>query len=336
VSSPVTAYATMDRMAAARTVRMPVDADLMLAERVVRRMLTVSPVVAAPGLGDGVVLKLETLQPTGSFKVRGGIVALSQVAGEGARVVAASAGNHGLGVAFAAAQFGVPATIVVPETASAKKIRALEELDVTLVKYGADYDEAEAHGLALVAADPTLQFVSPYNDPLTIAGQATIAFELLDQLPELATVVVPIGGGGLISGVALGLAARERQDVNVIGVVAAASPAMAKAYEVGHTEPVLVEPTLADGLAGNLETDTITVAITREHVDTIVEVDEDEIAAAMRYLAFEHGVVSEGSGAVGVGALQSGRITSSDRGTTAVLITGRNVAAATLAVVLSG
>jgi threonine dehydratase len=111
---------------------------------------------------------------------------------------------------------------------------------------------------------------------------------------------------------------------------------MSKAYEVGHTEPVSVEPTLADGLAGNLETDTITVAITRDHVDTIVEVDEDEIAAAMRYLAFEHGVVSEGSGAVGVAALQSGRIAPSDRGSTAVLITGRNVAPATLAAVLSG
>jgi threonine dehydratase len=326
----------MDRMVVARTVRKPVHADLTLADEVVRRTLATSPVVAAPGLGDGVVLKLETLQPTGSFKVRGGLVALSQVARDGAGVVAASAGNHGLGVAFAAARFGVRATIVVPETASAKKIRALEQFDVTLVEHGADYDEAEAHGLALAAAEPTLHFVSPYNDPLTIAGQATIAFELLDQAPDLASVVVPIGGGGLISGVALGLAARERRHVNVIGVVAAASPAMLKACEVGHTEPVVVEPTLADGLAGNLETDTITVEITRDHVDTIVEVDEDEIAAAMRYLAFEHGVVSEGSGAVGVAALHTGRIAPADRGATAVLITGRNVAAATLTAVLSG
>ncbi len=315
---------------------MPADDDLALAEDVVSQLLAATPVIAAPGLGDGVVLKLETLQPTGSFKVRGGLVALSPVADQGARVLAASAGNHGLGVAFAAARFGVPATVVVPETASAKKIRALEQFDLTLVKCGADYDEAEAHGLALAAEDPTLRFVSPYNDPLTIAGQATISFELLDQVRDLAKIVVPVGGGGLIAGVALGLAARDRQDVDVVGVVAAASPAMSKAYEVGHTERVPIRPTLADGLAGNLETDTITVEITREHVRTIVEVDEDEIAAAMRCLAFEHGVVSEGSGAVGVAALQSGRIAPSDRGATAVLITGRNVAAATLAEVLSG
>jgi threonine dehydratase len=315
---------------------MPVDADLEFSARVVARELDPSPVVASLALGEHVVLKLESLQPTGSFKVRGGLVAMAQAAEDGAAVVAASAGNHGLGVAYGAARFGVSATIVVPENASAKKVRALEQFDCTLVRHGQSYDEAEQHGLALAAADTALRFVSPYNDPLTIAGQSTISLELLEQVPDLSTVVVPIGGGGLISGVALGFVSEARTDVRVVGVVAEASPAMLRAYEVGHDEPVVVEPTLADGLAGNLEPDTITVDIARHHVDTIVAASEDAIAAGMRYLAFEHGIVSEGSGAIGVAALQTGAIEPAAEGTTVVLVTGRNVAPATLASVLSG
>ena len=319
-----------------RPVRMPVDDDLAVAAAVVARELQRSPAVAAPRLGEHVVLKLETMHPTGSFKVRGGLVALARAAEDGVAVIAASAGNHGLGVAYGAARFGVPATVVVPENASAKKLHALEEFDCSLLRYGQSYDEAEAHALALAAADPKLRFVSPYNDPLTIAGQSTITLELLAQVPDLSTLVVPVGGGGLISGVALGLVSEARTDVRVVGVVAKASPAMLRAYEVGHDEPVVVEPTLADGLAGNLERSTITIDIAREHVDTIVAVSEGAIGDGMRYLAFEHGIVSEGSGAVGVAALQVGLVEPSSEGTTAVLITGRNIEPETLAAVLRG
>ena len=315
---------------------MPIDDDLQRAASVVARDLEPSPVVAAPRLAERTVLKVETLLPTGSFKVRGGLVAMAQAAEDGVAVVAASAGNHGLGVAYGASRFGVPATIVVPENASPKKVQALERFDCVLVRHGQSYDEAEQHGLALAAADPALRFVSPYNDPLTMAGQSTISLELLEQVPDLSRVVVPVGGGGLISGVALGFVSEARTDVEVIGVVAAASPAMLRAYEVGHVDPVVVEATLADGLAGNLEPATITVDIAREHVAAIVEVSEELIAAAMRYLAFEHGLVSEGSGAVGVAAVQAGLVEPDREGTTAVLVTGRNVAPPTLAAVLSG
>ena len=237
-------------MARARTVRMPTADDLAFAADVVGRELPVTPVVAAPALGD-VVLKLETLLPTGSFKVRGGLVGLAALAHETTTVIAASAGNHGLGVAYAAHRFGVPAIIVVPENASPNKVHALEQFECTLVQHGQGYDEAEAHALERAEADPELRFVSPYNDPLTIAGQSTIAVELLDQVPDLSTIVVPIGGGGLISGVALGVAAAaEGRDVRVVGVVAEASPAMLRAFEVGHLEEVPVLPTVADGLAG--------------------------------------------------------------------------------------
>jgi threonine dehydratase len=311
-----------------------VDDDLRRAADVVARELEPSPVVASPRLGDGVVLKLETLQPTGSFKVRGGLAALSRAAEDGVSVIAASAGNHGLGVAYGAARFGVPALVVVPENASAKKVQALREFPCTLVLHGNSYEDAEQHALALAAANPDLRFVSPYNDPNAIAGQSTISLELLRQAPDLSTVVVPVGGGGLVSGIVLGLASAARPDVRVVGVVAAASPAMLRAYEVGHVEPVSVEQTLADGLAGNLEPATITIDIARAHVDTMVEVDEEAIAEGMRLLAFEHGVVSEGSGAVGAAALLTGSIELEGDGTTAVIVTGRNITPAALAAVL--
>ena len=233
-------------------------------------------------------------------------------------------------------RFGVPATIVVPENASAKKVHALEQFDCTLVRHGQSYDEAEQHGLALAAADPALRFVSPYNDPLTMAGQSTISLELLEQVPDLSTVVVPVGGGGLISGVALGFLSEARTDIRVVGVVADTSPAMLRAYEVGREEPVVVEPTLADGLAGNLEQNTITVDIAREHVAAIVGVSEAAIAAGMRYLRVRARNRQR--------RLRRGRCRrraerparAPARGTTAVLVTGRNVAPATLAAVLSG
>jgi threonine dehydratase len=312
-----------------RSVRLPTDDDFAAATTVVARELDVTPVMNSPLLGDGVMLKLEMLQPTGSFKVRGGLAALAAAATDGVSVVAASAGNHGLGVAYAAARFGVEATVVVPENASVKKVHALEQFDITLVHQGDGYDEAESHALALADADPKLRFVSPYNDPHTIAGQATIAGELVDQVPELSTVIVPVGGGGLISGVSLGLAAVGRGDVRVVGVVAAASIAFLRAYELGRMEPVTIETTLADGLAGNLEPSTITLDIAREHVDTMVSVTEAAIEDGIRYLAFEHGIVSEGSGAVGVAALQTGQVQVS--GKTVLLVTGRNIAPATLA-----
>jgi threonine dehydratase len=313
---------------------MPVDHDLRLAASVVAHELEASPVVAAPRLGDHVVLKLETLQPTGSFKVRGGLVALAQAAHDGAAVVAASAGNHGLGVAYGAARYGVRSIVVVPENASLKKVRALEQFDCALVPFGNSYDEAEQHALALAAADPKLRFVSPYNDPLTIAGQSTIVLELLQQVPDLSMVVVPVGGGGLISGITLGLVAEARTDVRVVGVVPQESPAMLRGFELGHMEEVEIGETLADGLAGNLEPSTITLDIAREHVETMVAVDEAAIAGGIRFLAFEHGIVGEGAGAVGIAALQNRLVAPSARGTTAVLITGRNIAPATLATIL--
>src|SRR5258706_227805 len=230
---------------AGRAVRCPDVDDVVAACAVVARHLTPTPVVASPALGEGIALKLETLQPTGSFKVRGALVAVANaIAEDPARpLITASAGNHGLGVAFAATTYGATATVVVPETASPAKKAALARFDITLQEHGSDYDEAEAYAIEL--AERGARFVSPYNDPDTIAGQGSIVVELVEQLTDLRTIVVPIGGGGLISGV--GLAASLQPGVRVIGVEAAASPAMLGGLADGHPGPG--EPPAARGRA---------------------------------------------------------------------------------------
>jgi threonine dehydratase len=310
-----------------RIVRTPTAEEVVDARRVIGRHLAPTPIVRSPALGPNVVLKLETVQPTGSFKVRGALVAVAKAMAHDRTVplVTASAGNHGLGVAFAATAYGATATVVVPENASAPKRAALECFDVTLLATGSSYDEAEAHALSLADAGAT--FVSPYNDPDTIAGQGTIALELFDQVPNLRTIIVPIGGGGLISGIAL--AATRRPDIRVIGVEASASPAMLAALEGDGATEIVVEPTLADGLAGNLEPGSVTIDLVRRHVADIVTVTEDEIIDAIRFLVREHGLLVEGSGAVGVAALLQHRVAID--GATAVLLTGRNIAADVIA-----
>lgn len=314
-----------------RTVRVPTLDDVVAAGDIIERHLASTPIVHSGALGAGVVLKVETVQPTGSFKVRGALVAVhhATAADAGVRVVTASAGNHGLGVAFAATAYEASATVVVPGNASAAKRAALARYDIELVATGSSYDEAEAHALRL--GEEGAVFVSPYNDPDTIAGQGTIVRELVAQVPDLRTIVVPVGGGGLISGV--GLAASALDGVRVVGVEAAASPAMASALRDGS--PITVAPTLADGLAGNLEEGSVTVELCRRHVDDIVNVTEAEIIEGMRFLFAHHGLVVEGSGAVGVAALLHGRIPGTD-GATAVLLTGRNIGPEQFARVLTG
>jgi threonine dehydratase len=309
-----------------RTVQAPTQEQLAAAAAAVTANLEPTPVLE----GDGYVLKLETLQPTGSFKVRGAVAALAALAVQGGGVVTSSAGNHGLGVAWAAQRLAVPATVVVPETASKAKLTKLERFAIELVRAGTSYEEAEAAALALAAHGA--RFVSPYNDADVIAGQATVGTELRAQVPGLARVVVPVGGGGLVSGIALVLAGAG---VEVVGVEVERSAPMRAARDAGHAVTVPVGPTLADGLAGNLEPGSVTIDLVREHVAGLVTVTEDEVASAMRHLAREHGLVVEGSGAVGLAAVLAGRVGPAG-GATAVVLTGRNIDLGLLAEVLAG
>ncbi|HVB91583.1 MAG TPA: pyridoxal-phosphate dependent enzyme [Acidimicrobiales bacterium] len=308
-----------------RVVSPPGKAHFEAAWDVVRRYLPVTPVVAAPQLGPVVSLKVETVQPTGSFKVRGGLaaVAATLAADPGRAVVASSAGNHGLGLAYAASMLKAQVTVIVPRLASAAKVSALQQFDVRLVLHGEGYSEAEAHALDLVAEGGG-RYVSPYNDPDVIAGQGTMARELREQVPDLGTVVVPCGGGGLLAGISLGLAGTG---VRVIGIESEASPSMSAAVAAGGIVPIHVEPTLADGLAGNLERGAVTVDIALSHSVEILTVSEADIRSAMSFSAYKLGLVLEGAGAVGIAALRAGLVPpATDGRETVVLLTGRNVA----------
>ena len=301
--------------APARPVALPGPADLEAARAVVTARLAPTPLVDSP-LGGGCRLKLETFQPTGAFKVRGALAALARLPA-GVPAVTASAGNHGLGVAWAARALGREATIVVPENASSAKVAALRALGADLRLAGTSYDEAERHALELAAEGAA--FVSAYNDRDVIAGQATIG-------PELPggplCVVVPVGGGGLLAGVVAW--AGRREDVRVVGVEAAASRAVSAAVAAGGIVEVEVGPTLADGLAGNLEPGSVTVeAAARAE---LVAVQEPELEAAMRALARAHGLLVEGAGAAGVAALEAGRCAARPGETVVALVTGRNIA----------
>jgi len=316
-----------------RDIAQPQPAQFDAAWDVVRRHLSVTPVVAALQLGERVSLKVETVQPTGSFKVRGGLAAVAAtLASEpGRAVIGSSAGNHGLGLAFAAAQLKADVTVVVPRQASAAKVTALKQFDVHLVQHGDGYSEAEALALELAEREGS-RYVSPYNDADVIAGQGTIARELLEQVPNVGTVVVPAGGGGLIAGIALGLAGHG---VTVIGVESVASPSVSSALAAGHIVPVTVTPTLADGLAGNLEEGAVTIDVLLQHQVKVVTVSEADIRLAMAYSVQQMGLVLEGAGAVGVAALRAGLIPANDEGKeTVVLLTGRNIAPALLEEVL--
>lgn len=306
-------------------------ADILAARRRIAGIAQLTPLELSRPLsaliGAEVWLKLELAQVTGSFKLRGAVNALRQLP-PGTRIVACSAGNHALGVAHAAAMTGHTATLVVPATASPAKIAALRRYPVELILHGDGYAAAEAEALRLAAANGW-QFVSPYNDPAVIAGQGTLAVEVWEELPAADTVIVAVGGGGLASGVGIWAKALN-PCLRVIGVQAAASAAMAAALRAGKVVPAPDEPTLADGLAGGIDPDTITLPILQQTLDEMVLVDETAIARAMRWLLDEHHLIAEGSAAVPLAALLEGQIGDLRGRRIVALICGRNVASATL------
>jgi threonine dehydratase len=273
-------------------------------------------------------LKLETLLPTGSFKVRGALAAVAASARDRRPVVTASAGNHGLGVAYAATLLDAEATVVVPANASRAKIDALRRFAVDLRLIGDGYDAAESAALEL-AGESGARFVSAYTDPDVIAGQATIVGEVAAELSGQFQIVVPVGGGGLASGTALAAPARAR----VLGIEAAASRAVSTSMTAGRVVDVEIDSTIADGLAGNIAHGAITPRILSENHVTMGTVPEEAIYAAVRELALHHGVVAEGSAGVGIAAARTGQVPADLP--TVFVITGRNIAADRLAQVVS-
>jgi threonine dehydratase len=290
-------------------VRTPLERSIQLSER----------------CGTDVWLKLECFQSTGSFKIRGALNALSARPGV-TQVVTASAGNHGLGVARAAALLRLSAIVVVPETASQAKVVALKNSGAELIQHGQVYDAAEAEGLR-ISRERDIPFISPYNDPDVIAGGGTVALEVFDALPETRTLLVPVGGGGLISGISIATHGL-RDDAVVYGAQSDASPTLHEALAHGKVVSVDIKPSLADGLAGNLDKDTITFDLIRTHVREILLVSEDEILEAMQWLLLNERVVVEGAAAVGVAALLHRHV--QPVGPVVVVLSGRNVATSVL------
>lgn len=281
--------------------------------------------------GTDVFLKLEGLQRTGSFKVRGAYnrVALLTPSERAAGLVTASAGNHGQGVALAARLAGCRAVVYVPATAPETKRRRIERLGAELRLVEGGYDEA--HAAAEAHAEHTgAAYVHAFSDPRVVAGQATVGLEIVEELPEVRTLVVPAGGGGLIGGI--GVVARALGDgVRVLGVQTPETSALHASLAAGALTSVPAPPTFCEGLSG--DTDLPAYDLVRRVVDGIVLVPEDAVRRAMRWLYVEEGVVAEGSAAVGAAALLEG-VMRGIEGPVAIVLTGSNVDAARLASVL--
>ena len=273
--------------------------------------------------GREVFLKLENLQTTGSFKLRGAInrLALLKARGEGARVVAASAGNHGQGVAFAAAYLGIPATIVMPQGASISKQLATQGYGAEVILHGRDLGEALQRAQPLV--DQGYTFIHPYDDPEVIAGQGTLGLEITEDLPGVDTVVIPVGGGGLAAGTAIALKARK-PEVRLIGVQTTQVPSLNAALEANAPTPVPSKPTLADGINVPM-VGRHPFVVLQKHLSEVTLVAEPDIVQALLLLLEGKKILAEGAGAVAAAAFL-GPLAGRDLGRRVVLVvSGGNI-----------
>jgi threonine dehydratase len=308
---------------------------LAAAERIggtVRRTRLVrSPELSRIAGGD-VYLKLETEQLTGSFKVRGALNALAALPEDVRRrgVVTSSAGNHGMGVAYAARELGVPATIFVPSAAPQVKRNGIAALGATLDTSQPHYDAAMIAAKAF-AAECGLTYVNPCLGNALLAGQGTVGLEILAALPDVSSIVVPVGGGGLLGGVA-SIVRRVAPDVRIHGAQSVNTAAMARSVSAGRVVEIPVAPTLADGLAGQIDDEALDIGL--NGLDEIVTLTEEEIADTIAWLARTHEVTAEGAGAVGVGAVLLAKLTKLST-PAAVVVSGGNIDPARLDALLS-
>ena len=271
-------------------------------------------------------LKIESANLTGSFKIRGAMNAALRLAdgtnSETPTIVTASAGNHGRALALAAEQLGLSCVVFVPATAPDAKKNAIRRHGAILNADYADYDTAEVEARAFAKAENAV-YVSPYNHRDVIAGAGTIGLEIVEMLPLFDIAVVPLGGGGLASGVGLALKAVAPQ-VRVVGVEVEASTPFTASLQAGRITEITPRTSLADGLVGNLEPDSMTFPIVRQVVDNVVTVSEDDLARAMKGLASEERLIVEGAGAASVAAIIAGKASEPGRRVVAI-VTGGNV-----------
>jgi len=285
--------------------------DIVRAQRRIRDTLPVTPCARAVQLsarsGCELFLKCENLQMTGSFKVRGALARMLQLtaAEQAAGVIAASAGNHAQGVAYAAQRLGIPATIVMPETAPLAKVRGTAAFGARIVLAGNNYDAAYARAVEL-QRESGATFIHAFDDPGVMAGQGSVALELLEQLADFDAVLVPVGGGGLVGGIAT-VIKQVRPGVRVIGVQTARVPGMLASLRAGALTAIEPAATLADGIAV-ARVGQYTFAQAEAFLDEVVSVDEEAIARAILALLEQEKLLAEGAGAVGVAALLEGAV----------------------------
>lgn len=302
----------------------------------VRRIAMHTPIFESRALseptGAHIVLKAENLQPTGSFKIRGASAKLAAL-GESARggIVVASAGNHAQAAALAARTAGVPCEVYMPAEASISKAEATLGYGASVHLEGDSLDDCVVLAEAR-AKKAAMQFVHPFADPAIVAGQGTLGLELVEDVEDLAMVIVPLGGGGLVSGVAVAIDALAPH-VRVVAVQAAVCAPFLAEHESYRTAGLTGRATLADGIAVKRPAG-ITIGLIEQHVDEIVAVGENEIADAMVMLLMRSKLVVEGAGAVGAAALMTGRIKPPSAGTTVVVLSGGNVDTGLLAPVI--
>ena len=291
----------------------PTVLDVYRAQRRLATRIAKTPLLQSSWLSsiaDGhVCLKIESANPTGSFKIRGALNAALKLSegidSDTPTIVTASAGNHGRAMALAAEELGLSLVVFTPKSAPEVKTNAIRRHGAVLHAECEDYDAAEQQARAFAGAEGGV-YVSPYNNADVIAGAATIALELIDVMPQFDVVVVPLGGGGLASGIGLALKAVAPR-VTVVGVEAEASTPFTLSLEAGRITEVTPRPSVADGLVGNLEPGTITFPLVKQVVDYVVTVSEDEIARAMKGLATEERLIVEGAGAVATAAIMAGK-----------------------------
>ena len=303
--------------------------DIYLARQRIAPLARRTPIISSPlltqRLGTPTYLKLENLQETGSFKMRGATnKMLTLTPDEQARgVITVSTGNHGRAVSHVAKRLGIKAVICIPEGTPENKVEAIGSLGAEIVVGGKTYDEAEERALGL-EKERGLTVIHPFDDPFVIAGQGTIGLELLEDLPELDTVIVPMSGGGLISGIALAVKSANC-DNRVIGVSMDRAPVMYHSLKSGRPIQMEEEETIADALVGGIGLDNqYTFRMIQEYVDDFALVSDEEIADGMAFSLEKHRLVVEGGGAVGIAALFHKKVSELGR-KVAVVISGGNV-----------
>jgi threonine dehydratase len=286
-----------------------------------------TPLIEVPALslrlGVPVALKCEQLQPVGAFKLRGAYNAIARVAAEGRAVgvVTQSSGNHGQAVAFAARAFGLRAVVVMPSSVPTIKVEGVRRYGAEVVFAGATRSAEQLRRAEAIARDEDLEMIPPYDHPDVVAGQGTVGLEILDQRPDVAMILVPVSGGGLISGISVAVDAL-RPDVELIGVEPAGAPKLSAALAAGAPQTLDHTQSIADGLLARSIGD-FTFPILSRVVHQAIQVSDGDIAEALRFLHHEAGLVSEPSGAVGVAALLAGKVRPT--GPTVAVLSGGNV-----------